>query len=45
MIKFNGEHFGILSFAIQNCLARIVIFTPLFWDVITPIVFLGMEML
>ena len=29
MIEFNGEHVGVLIFGIQNCLAKIVSFTPL----------------
>ena len=45
MIEFDGEHVGMLSFGIQNCLGRIVIFTPLFWGVFTPKIFLSMEIL
>ena len=39
MIEFNGEHVGMLIFGIQSCLARVVIFTPLFWGVFTPKIF------
>ena len=39
MIELNGEHVGMLGFDIENCLGRIVIFTPLFWGIFTPKIF------
>ena len=35
MIEFNGEHVGMIIFGIQSCLARIVIFTPVFGYIYT----------
>ena len=45
MIELNGEHVGMLGFGIENCLGRIVIFTPLFWGIFTPKIFFVKKML
>ena len=39
MIEFNEEHAGMLIFGFQDCFARIVIFTSLFWGIFTTKIF------